>query len=58
MLRRQHNFSRGGLLGLLEQERPIMAYCATCDEHWPVAPEQRQWFASALEACQRFSPLV
>jgi hypothetical protein len=57
-LRRQHGFSRGALLALLEHERAILAYCSPCDEHWPISSEQRQWIVGALEASKRLWPLA
>jgi hypothetical protein len=44
----QHGYSRVLLFCLLDVDLPIEAYCATCDELWPIGAEERRAILSAL----------
>jgi hypothetical protein len=37
----QQGFSRAALLRLLDDDREIQAYCATCHDFWPISKQER-----------------
>lgn len=44
----QHGYSRVLLFCFLDVDHPIEAYCATCDEFWPISAEERRAILGAL----------
>lgn len=46
----QHGYSRVLLFGFLDVDHPIEAYCATCDEFWPISAAERRAIVGALAA--------
>jgi hypothetical protein len=48
----QHGYSRVVLFGFLDVDHPIEAYCATCDEFWPISSEERRAIVGALTAAR------
>jgi hypothetical protein len=44
----QHGYSRVLLFGFLDVDHPIEAYCAKCDELWPISAEERRALIGAL----------
>jgi primosomal protein N' len=44
----QHGYSRVLLCCFLDVDHPIEAYCATCDEFWPISAEERRAILAAL----------
>ena len=52
----QHGYSRVLLFGFLDVDHPIEAYCATCDELWPITPEERRAIVGALSPTRTASP--
>jgi hypothetical protein len=44
----QHGYSRVLLFGLLDVDHPIEAYCAACDEFWPISATERRAIVGAL----------
>jgi len=44
----QHGYSRVLLFAFLDLEHPIEAYCAPCDEFWPISAEECRAIVAAL----------
>jgi hypothetical protein len=44
----QHGYSRVLLFGFLDVDYPIEAYCAPCDEIWPISAQERRAVIDAL----------
>jgi hypothetical protein len=44
----QHGYSRVLLFGFLDVDHPIEAYCATCDQFWPISAGERRAILVAL----------
>ena len=44
----QHGYSRVLLFAYLDVEHEIEAYCAACDEFWPIGAEERRAIVGAL----------
>jgi hypothetical protein len=44
----QHGYSRILLFGFLDVDQPIEAYCAACDEFWPISAKERRAIVGAL----------
>jgi hypothetical protein len=40
--------SRVLLFGFLDVDHPLEAYCATCDDFWPISAEERRAILGAL----------
>ena len=53
----QHGYSRVRLFGFLDCDHPIEAYCAPCDEFWPIGAEERRAMLDALSLARTESPL-
>lgn len=47
-VRPQRGFSRGALSILLNGGHPIVAYCVTCHEFWPLGPDERAAIAELI----------
>jgi len=46
-MRSQRGYDRNSLLRLLNGGYPVEAYCAACDEYWPVSIKERAALAAA-----------
>lgn len=46
----QHGYSRIALFSFLDMVHPIDAYCASCDEVWPIDAQERHALAETLSA--------
>ena len=46
-MRSQRGYDRNSLQRLLNGGYPVEAYCATCDEYWPVSIEERAALGAA-----------
>ena len=44
----QDEFSRAELLRLLNNHHPVLAYCGSCDDYWPISPFERSMVAEFL----------
>ena len=43
----QPGYDRNSLLRLLNRGHPVEAYCAACDEYWPVSNKERAALGAA-----------
>ena len=46
--RSQDEFGRAELLRLLNNHHPVLAYCESCDDYWPISPFERSMVAEFL----------
>jgi hypothetical protein len=46
--RPQDEFGRAELVGMLNNHHPVLAYCESCDDYWPISPFERSMVAEFL----------